>query len=77
MIESISLQMRRRLPALVVHPQIVALERSRTDDVGTRIIGRAIAADAVRRRRLAPLRSVERWRQWKRFGFQTDIIQTT
>ncbi len=63
------------LPALVVHPQVVTLERQRTDDVGARVVGRAVAPDSVRCRRLAPLGPVQGGRQRKRFRFETDVVQ--
>ena len=48
------------VPAFIVHPQVVALERRGTNDVRARVVGRAVFADAVRCGRLSPLSAIER-----------------
>ena len=50
------------LRALVLHPEIDADERIGTDDVGTRVVGRAVLLQVPRHGGLAPLGPVQLWR---------------
>ena len=53
----------KHLRALVLHPEVDADEGVGADDVGARVVRRAVLLQVARHRRLAPLRAVQGRRQ--------------
>lgn len=62
------------LRALVLHPQVDADEGVGADDVGARVVGRAVPLEVPGHGGLPPLGSVERGRQRQVLALQAHVV---